>query len=121
MPRDMRALAALVVHRPNFAVLALDEVDLGDEVQLLGRQLYRPRNPQVRCVVIRLGQCAALLVNPTVHMASFHGVRRTLPLLLHPLEIGETRAVDELVENPRRDERLVLSVPPCLPWLRSPF
>ena len=43
-----------------------------------------------------------------MHMSAFDCVRALRPLALHPLEVGESRAVDVLVDHARREKRRVL-------------
>ena len=98
-------LAALVVHRRGVAVLALKQIDLGDEPELGRGQLHGPRYLDAVRSVVRFGQRSALLVYLAMNVTALHRVRRIGELLLHPFEIGEARTVDELVEDARWNKR----------------
>ena len=53
------------------------------------------------------GQCRRAAVDPAMHAAPFDGVGRLRPLALDPFEIGQPRAILELVHHPRRQIGLV--------------
>ena len=102
---DVRALAALVVDRRHAAAVRLDQVHAGNQAQALGGQRDRPRVQLLGLVDVgRRRQLAAVAVDAPVRVASFDGVGRLDPLALDPLQVGQARAVDELVDHARRHE-----------------
>ena len=101
-------LAALVVDGRHPAAVRLDEVELGDEPQALGRQRHRPRVQPGRLFdLVRRRQRSAVAVDPPVGVTALHRVGRVGPFALHPLQVGEPRAVDVLVDHARRHQRRV--------------
>ena len=51
------------------------------------------------------GQLPAVAVDAPVRVASFDGIGGFDPLALDPLQVGQARAIDELVDHARRHER----------------
>jgi len=100
--------AALVVDRLDRALLALDQVELGNEVKPVGRQGHRARMDAVLLGdLFGLGQCPGGAVDPAMDAAPLDGVGRFRPLPLHPFEIGQPRPILEFVDHPRRQVRLI--------------
>src|SRR5580704_18238550 len=103
----MRALAALIVDRHNRPVLHLDQVKLGNQPEPIRRQSERAgMDALVVTDLLSIGQLAWGAVDATVDAAALDRVGRFGPLALHPFEIGQPRAILELVDYPRRDVRL---------------
>jgi hypothetical protein len=85
--------AALVVDRLDRAVLALDQVELGNEVKPVGRQGHRARMDAVLLGdLFGLGQCPGGAVDPAMDAAPLDGV-----------------GILEFVDHPRRQVRLIRS------------
>jgi hypothetical protein len=106
--RHVRALAALVVDRLYGTVLALDQIEFGDQPEPLGGQRHRARMDAILLAdLLRLGQCPGPPIDAAMHPASLHRVGRVRPFALHPFEIREPRAILELVDHPRREIRLI--------------
>jgi hypothetical protein len=53
------------------------------------------------------GQGSGTTIDPAMDAAALEGVSRLRPLPLHPFEIGEPRAILELVDHSRRQIGLV--------------
>ena len=115
---DVGAAAALVVHRGDAVTLALDEVELGDEAQAVGGQgdgagvdLLHLRGLALVLgglgLGLGVGELAAGLVHPAVDVAALDGVAGVVPLPLDPFQVGESRAIGELVDHAGRQQRHV--------------
>ena len=102
---DVRALAALVVDGRDLAVPRLDQVHAGNHAQALRGKGDRPRVQLLGVVhVRRRRQPAAVAVHASVGVAALDRVGRVDPLALHPLQVGEPRAVNVFVEHACRHQ-----------------
>jgi hypothetical protein len=106
--RDMRPLAFLRIDRRDAAVLALDQIDCGDDAEPLGGQLHRAGD-EVRPLVDFIGrwQAAAAAIDAHMRAPPFLGVGGIRPLAIDPFEKGKARAVDPLVDHAHRHWRRV--------------
>jgi hypothetical protein len=57
--------------------------------------------------LLGLGQCSGPAIDAAMHPAPFDSIGRLRPFPLHPFEIGEPRAILELIDHPRRQVRLI--------------
>ena len=111
--RDMRTLAALVIDRRHHAILGLRDIELGDDAQRRRGERQRPADDLVArrrfagLERLRRRQRRAGLVDAGVNAMAFDRVARLRPFALRPHEIGEPRAIDELVHHPRRNQRRI--------------
>ena len=78
---------------------------MADQVELLRRQLHRARNLQLAGFFIGFGQLSALTVHPPMNVPAVDGIRRILPLLLDPFQVGQPGAVHELVQDSSGNKR----------------
>ncbi len=103
---DMRALALLGVDRSDRAVLALDEIHLGDDAEPIGGERHRAGD-EIRLVVdlSRRRQLAAAGIDAHMRAPAFLGVAGICPLRIDPFEKSEARTVDVLVDHTHRHER----------------
>ncbi len=99
---------ALVVHRRHAHAVALHQVDA--RAQVLGRRRQPYGAGMYGFAVCRLfGQVALLLVHPAVPEAALGHIDVDREVRLHPLDIGQSRAVDVLVHHPcRHDVEIVM-------------
>ncbi len=113
---DVRSFALLHVHRLDAVFIDLNQVDLRDQSQPRIRQLDRAHLLHEGAGAgRRLVSALALGTDPIprpIHggMAhdAFHRVGAVGELPVHPLEDGQPRAVDELVQHPGGDEGSVV-------------
>ena len=102
---DVRAPAALGIDRPNLTIVALHQIELCDHAQRLGGE-RDGAGVDGRGLVDGLGfrHRTAGIVGAAVGEAALGGIGTVGPFALHPFEIGEARAVDELVNHTGRQE-----------------
>lgn len=98
--------ALLVINGRDRSVLPLDEIHLGDQaeagsVQGHGAGLARPAVLDF----LGVGNPASAPVAAPVGELPFGRIGVVSPEALHPLEVEEARAVDELVQHAGRDKR----------------
>ena len=122
---DMRALAALVIDRRHHAVLGLGDIELGDDAERGGGERHRPADDLVArrrffgLERLRRRQRRVGLVDAGVNPMALGRVAGLRPFALRPHEIGEPRAIDELVDHPRRDQRRVADAGGAGRWSSS--
>ena len=106
---DVRALAAFVVDGHDALAVALHEVDPGDESEPARRQSDGAGAEPLR-LAESLGrrERSILAIDSAVRMGTRDSIGTLRPLALHPLEVGQTRAVDVLVHHPCGEKRRVL-------------
>ena len=114
--------ATLVLDRDRESVRKLQEVDLRADPGEGRVERDRRRRRKRRRVDRDLGgrrRTPTLLVDAPVHVLTFNGVRVVAELAFRPLQPGQPRAVDMLVEDPCGHERKVVGVHgPVLPITR---
>jgi hypothetical protein len=114
--QDVGNPAALVVNGDEGVSFrgGLEDVDDGDESEIRRRQVdgAQPEIVGSRCVVVEGGVTRAC--DAAVLVGAVECVGGMLELAVDPLEVGEPRAVGELVENPGRGEFRKIPA-----WLRS--
>ena len=97
---DVRALAALVVDRRHLGAIRLDQIHARNQAQALRGQGDRARVQLLGLVHVGgRRQLPAVAVDPPVRVAALDGIGRLDPLALDPLQVGEPRAVDVLVDH----------------------
>ena len=104
----MWPLPALEVHRNYATTLALDYVHLGDDAEPLGRHRDGSglEGPGVfRLVFTGRRQAARGNVHPGVNTATIFRISGVRPLPVHPLQVGEARAVHPLVHHAHGHQR----------------
>jgi hypothetical protein len=102
----MRALAFLGVDRSDAAVLALDQIHLGDDAELLGGKCHSAGGEvRLRIGLIRRRQAAAAGIDTHMRAPALLGIAGIGPLAIHPFEEGEPRAIDVFVDHARRQQR----------------
>jgi hypothetical protein len=106
--------AALVLDRNDGGVARLEEIDLGDQAELLGGEVDR-RARGARVFLFGLGRRASLVVHTTVDERAMSGVGVVLEALVDPLQVREARAVDVLVEDAGGDEGWGAHCATCCP------
>jgi hypothetical protein len=103
---DVRPLALLGVDRRDGAIVALDQIHLGNDAEPLGAERHRARR-KIRCLVdVACGrQPAAAGIDAHMRAAALLGIAGIGPFGIHPLEKGQPRAVDMLVDHAHRHQR----------------
>src|SRR5579885_2809683 len=109
--RHMRALAPLVIDGRDDAVLRLGDVELGDDAERCRGERQRAADGLaglrrfIAFASLRRWQRRIGLVDACVNAAALDSIARLRPLALRPHQVGEPRAIRELVHHPRGDER----------------
>jgi hypothetical protein len=104
----VRPPAALIVDRLDRAVLALDQIELGNQAEPLGGKRHRARVDAILLAdLLGLGQRPRSAVDPAMHPTTLDGVGRIRPFPLHPFEVRQPRTILKLVDHSRRQVWLI--------------